>query len=848
MTPCDPRAEARIDELARQPDLLVASDYDGTLAPIVDDPAAAVPHREAVAALTMLASLPRTHVAVISGRALADLAGLTSLPGHVHLVGSHGSEFDPGFHSELPRDALVLRERIAEHLARIADRWEGVTLEHKPASVAMHYRMAGDENARRALAEVEAGPATLPGVHVKHGKAVVELCAIEPDKGAALNRIRRQTGARAVLFLGDDVTDEDAFVVLRECDLGVKIGAGDTAATARVATTEDACRLLARLAERRSHWLERESAVPIEHHALLSDLRTLALVTPGGRLTWMCAPRVDSSALFADLLGGEQAGHFTVRAEHAEPVSQTYRPDALVLETDWGGWKTTDLLDTSGGRGSQRAGRTDLIRRLTGHGEALVEFAPRLDFGRIPTRVAVREGGLVVEDTHDPIVLRSLGVTWTIEDRGPHQTAVARIPLSGEPVTLELRYGSGSLGPARIPLTRRIEETEQTWRRWCERLVVPARRPELVRHSALILKGLCHGPTGAILAAGTTSLPEEIGGIRNWDYRYCWLRDAAMAANSLVRLGSSHEAVDFLDWVAGVVESTESPERLHPLYTVAGQELGAEAEIGELGGYRLSRPVRVGNAASHQVQLDVFGPIVALVAELLEHDAPLSAEHWRLVEAMVLAVERRWTEPDHGIWEIRKARRHHVHSKVMSWMTVDRAVRVARDYAGQRVPGWERLRDQIRDDVLAHGYKPKCHAFTAAYDGDDLDAAALTIGLTGLLPPDDPRFVGTVEAVERTLRDGPTVYRYLADDGLPGTEGGFHLCAGWLIESYLLIGRTDDARDLFEAMCDLAGPTGLLSEEYLPSQRLALGNTPQAYSHLAVIDAALALDRAGAPA
>ena len=490
MTACDPRAEARIDELARQPDLLVASDYDGTLAPIVDDPADAVPHREAVAALTMLASLPRTHVAVISGRALADLAGLTSLPGHVHLVGSHGSEFDPGFHSELPRDALVLRERIAEHLARIAARWEGVTLEHKPASVAMHYRMANEENARRALAEVQAGPATLPGVHVKHGKQVVELCAIEPDKGSALNRIRRQTGARAVLFLGDDVTDEDAFAVLRDCDLGVKIGAGDTAATARVDTTEDACRLLARLAERRSDWLERASAVPIEHHALLSDMRTLALVTPGGRITWMCAPRVDSSALFADLLGGEQAGHFTVRAEHGEPRSQAYRPDAMVLETDWGEWKTTDLLDISGGRGSQRAGRTDLIRRLTGHGEAFVEFAPRLDFGRIPTRMAVHEGGLVVEDTHDPIVLRSLGVTWTIEERGPHQTAVARIPLSGEPVTLELRYGSGSLGPARIPLTRCIEETEQAWRRWCERLTVPSRRPELVRHSALILKAL----------------------------------------------------------------------------------------------------------------------------------------------------------------------------------------------------------------------------------------------------------------------------------------------------------------------------------------------------------------------
>lgn len=835
--------EQRIDEIATSPTLLVATDYDGTIAPIVDDPAKAEPHREALVALTMLAALPRTHVAVISGRSLADLVGLTQLPPRVHLVGSHGSEFEPGFHSDLPEAVRALRQRIGMELGAVASSRPGLVVEPKPASVALHYRKASPEDAEAALRRVEEGPAKLPGVHVKHGKKVVELCAVEPDKGAALETIRVRCGAQAVVFFGDDVTDEDAFVRLRGPDLGVKIGPGETAAAERVASTEDATRLLARLAERRAAWLESGPAVPIEHHAMLSDQRTVALVTPGGRVSWMCAPRADSSALFADLLGGEDAGHFTVRAD-GRPDAHAYDPDSMVLRTRWGGVTLTDLLDCSGSRPDQRAGRSDLIRIVEGRGTVRIEFAPRLDFGRIPTRITRREGGLVVEDTQDPVVLRAPGIEWEIVDRGRHQTALATVRVDGAPVELELRYGSGDLTPSKRSCLDRADLTAHYWKDWADRLELPPVRTDLVKRSALVLKALCHGPTGAILAAGTTSLPEQIGGVRNWDYRFCWLRDGAMSAASLVRLGSLGEAMDFLDWMVGVVERAESPDRLHPLYTVAGHEVGPEAEIGELAGYRRSAPVRVGNAAAHQVQLDVFGPIVALVDELLAHDAPLSAEHWRLVESMVLAVERRWNDPDHGIWEIRKARRHHVHSKVMNWMTLDRAVRIAARFLGQRRDNWAALRDRIRDDVLAHGFKPGVNAFTAAYDGEDLDAAALAVGLTGLLPPDDPRLVGTVEAVERVLRDGPTVYRYIADDGLPGQEGGFHICAAWLAEAYLLVGRRRDAEELFHAMCDLAGPTGLLSEEYLPSERLALGNTPQAYSHLAVIDVALALHRA----
>jgi GH15 family glucan-1,4-alpha-glucosidase len=297
----------------------------------------------------------------------------------------------------------------------------------------------------------------------------------------------------------------------------------------------------------------------------------------------------------------------------------------------------------------------------------------------------------------------------------------------------------------------------------------------------------------------------------------------------------------YLDWVLGILEHRDDPERLHPLYLVTGRHLPPEADIAELAGYAGSRPVRVGNAAERQVQLDVFGPIVDLIWLLSTEGAPLSGQHWQLVQAMVGAVEKRWQEPDHGIWEIRTNPRHHVHSKVMCWVTVDRAVRVAADFVDGAHHDWELLRDQIRDDVLERGWKKEVGAFTAAYDGTDVDASVLAVGLFGLVDADDERFLRTVEVVERDLREGPTVYRYRGDDGLPGTEGGFHLMTSWLIDAFLATGREADARELFAALTDCAGQTGLFSEEYDPENDRSLGNHPQAYSHLGLIHNALNL-------
>lgn len=832
-----------LHEVSRAPILLVASDYDGTLAPIVPDPAQARPNRESLVAIRELAALSQTHVAVISGRALRELDHLLGSPEHVHLVGSHGSEFDVDFATSLPEPASRLRSRVREDLAQIAARHEGFILEEKPASIAFHYRNVPEQQISGAIDAVLQGPALLDGVFTRHGKKVIELSVVPTNKGDALEKIRHRVGATAVVFLGDDVTDEDAFATLKGPDVGIKIAEGPTRAAHRIADPEVVSRVLARLYEMRAAWVAGARAVPIERHAMLSDQRTMALVTPEARIVWLCLPRLDSPALFAEVLDGPAAGYFAISApDGSRPLRQRYSAGSMILRTQWKDFTVTDFLDCSGGKFSQRAGRSDLVRLVEGRGRAVVEFAPRLDFGRGETRLTQRDGGLAVEETHDPIVLRAPGVKWTLIEEGRHHTARAELDLDQGPVTLALRFGTGSLREPMIPVHEQLRITDRYWASWASKLRLPPVEPKLVRRSALILKALCFGPTGGIAAAATTSLPEHLGGVRNWDYRFCWLRDAAMTAASLVKLGSESEGMHYLDWLLGLLRD-RSPERLQPLYTLTGDQLGPEAEIAEIPGYAGSRPVRVGNAAARQVQLDVFGPIVELIALLIERDAPLSAEHWRLVDAMVQAVSRRWREPDHGIWEIRKPSRHHIHSKVMCWVTIDRAVKIAHRYYDRERADWMQLRDEIAADILEHGFNRRLNAFTATYDSDEVDAATLYVGLTGFLKPDDPRFASTVDIVERELRDGPTVYRYRYDDGLPGTEGGFHICASWLVESYLLLGRVDEARELFKQMIALVGPTGLLSEQFDPRISRALGNHPQAYSHIGVIENAIALSK-----
>lgn len=834
----------QIDALARVPVLLVATDFDGTIAPIVQDPARAEADREALVALKALAAMPQTHVAIISGRSLSDLAGRTHDVDDAHLVGSHGSEFEADFPTPLLLETKALLDRLGAFLRGLVAETAGLALEEKPAAYALHYRNADAHASDAAIAAVFQGPAKWAGVHCQHGKKVIELSVVAMNKGTALNRIRQRVGATAVLFIGDDVTDEAAFATLGGPDVGIKIGPEESLARFRAEGTPDVARVLAALSERRSDWVAGSHATPIQQHSLLSDQRTIAMVDPRARVIWMCLPRIDSAAIFAELLGGPTAGFFEISPVCPDNApKQRYIGNTFMLETAWPSVRVTDYLDCGGGRPFQRAGRTDLIRVIEGSGRVRIVFAPRLDFGRIETRMAVVEGGIVVEGSIDAMVLHAPGLPWRLELEGRHQSAVAEFELPGEPVVIEFRYGTASLEPSSQPERQRRERSERFWSDWAATLSLPSFAREQVMRSALVLKALCYGPTGAIAAAGTTSLPEHAGGVRNWDYRFCWPRDAAMSAKALALLGTNGPALKLLDWLLGILDRSEPGTFLSPVYTITGGHLGPEGEVGELHGYRGSRPVRIGNAAAQQIQLDVFGPIVDLVAMLAKQGAALSSEHWRMVDSMVSAIEGRWQEPDHGIWEVRRPRKHHVHSRVMCWQAVDRAVTVA-SYLGRARTDWIELRDRIANDVLTHGWNPHVQSFCATYEDSEPDAGALAVGLSGMLPANDSRFLATIDFVERQLREGPTVFRYRYDDGLPGIEGGFHLCTTWLIEAYLLSGQHDQAISLFEQYVSLIGPTGLLSEQYEPRTGRALGNYPQAYSHLGLINAAISLEHA----
>ncbi|MGI5221801.1 trehalose-phosphatase [Nocardia sp. CA-290969] len=826
--------------VARVPRLLVASDYDGTLAPIVSDPSKAYPHGESVRALRALAGLSGTTAAVISGRALRDLAALSRLPVEVQLIGSHGSEFDVGFVHAIDNDARQLLREVVAAMNKIATENTGVAVEVKPASVALHVRNAAPEVGRRALDQARQGPASWVGVQVTEGKAVIELAVVPTDKGSALSTVRHQESASAAVFFGDDVTDEKAFRVLCGPDIGIKVGEGESLAKYRVDSTEAVSHALAFLLEERRTWLAGASAPPIERLSMLASPRSVALLTPDATVTWFCHPEPDSAAVFAHLLGGIDAGHFSITPQRPGlPLSQRYIDSTMTVETRWAKLSVVDYLPHD-----VDPARTDLTRVITGSAAAEVTFAPRPEFGQVPVSIEVERDGLRVWGTNDPVVLRSPGVAWEIHSDGVHDSATAVVDPSQGPIVLELRCGSKDLGPAATSEPERRRMAELYWSEWARTLDLPALKPDLMKRSALTLRGLVHAPSGSILAAATTSLPEDIGGVRNWDYRYCWLRDAALTASALVSLGSLGEAEQYLDWVHRVLETLPGPERLHPLYTIYGETLPPEAVIDQLPGYAGSRPVRVGNAANMQVQLDVFGPIVDLITTLAharekqgitDPRKVLPDADWELVHAMVSAVQRRWTEPDHGIWEIRGNPRHHVYSKVMGWLTVDRALTLAEKFDRPVDTDWVPLRETIAEEVKSKGWNDEVQSYTAAYDGTDLDAATLHIGLSGLIDPTDPRFAATVLATEAELRSGSTVYRYHHDDGLPGGEGGFHLCAAWLVEAYLLIGRRSDAEALFTQLVNVAGPTGLLSEEYDPVAERSLGNHPQAYSHLGLL-------------
>ena len=579
----------------------------------------------------------------------------------------------------------------------------------------------------------------------------------------------------------------------------------------------------------------------IEDYAFLSDTQTGALVSRDGCVDWLCLPRFDSPACFASLLGKKENGHwlFTPK-EKVDKVSRRYRGDTLILETE---------IETAGGAVRlidfmpPRGKNPDLVRIVEGlRGEVRMEMELiiRFEYGSIIPWVRKAHEGLEAIAGPDGLILRT-----PIETRGEDLTTVAEFTVKkGERLPFVLTWFASHEEPARaINPEHALRDTEKFWNAWAQQCHYSGPWKDAVKRSLITLKGLTYAPTGGLVAALTTSLPEGIGGVRNWDYRYCWLRDATFTLITLMRVGYRDEAKSWREWLLRAIAG--SGAQMQIMYGVHGERWLYEREIPWLSGYGNSRPVRVGNAASNQFQLDVFGEV--LLAMHQSHVAGLQTDEsdWRLQVQLMRFLESNWDQPDEGIWEVRGGRKHFTHSKMMAWVAFDRAVKLAqlcKCAAADNVERWKKIRDQIHAEVCERGYNIDKKAFTQFYGSDALDASLLMMPRVGFLPPSDERVRGTIEAVERELvRDG-LVLRYRTEeenvDGLPGGEGTFLACSFWLANSLHLIGRTEEAKALFERLLTLRNDLGLISEEYDPIGKRQLGNFPQAFTHLAMVNTA----------
>jgi len=577
----------------------------------------------------------------------------------------------------------------------------------------------------------------------------------------------------------------------------------------------------------------------IEDYALIGDLQTAALVERGGSVDWLCFPRFDSSSCFAALLGEPDHGRWLLAPVGDATSSRKYLHNTLVLETTW---ETPDgtvrVVDFMPPRGKA----PDIVRIVEGvEGSVRMrsELVIRFDYGHVVPWVRhVGDARLAVAGP-DALVFRT-----PAPSRGEHMQTVSEITVEeGERIPFVLTwYPSHEDPPERIDPEVALAETEAFWREWNERskLDFPDEWRDVIQRSLMVLKALTYAPTGGIVAAPTTSLPEHIGGVRNWDYRYCWLRDATLTLLALLNADYKEEARAWRQWLLRAVAG--DPADIQIMYGVGGQRRLPELELPWLPGYEGSAPVRIGNAASEQLQVDVFGEVMDALYQARVHGLAKEQPAWALQRALLAHLERIWREPDEGIWEIRGDRRHFVHSKVMAWVAFDRAVRTVEEHGlDGPVDRWRKLRAQIHAEVCERGFDESLGSFVQSYGSKDVDASLLLIPLVGFLPADDARVRGTIEAVERELlRDG-LLLRYRTHeqvDGLPPGEGVFLPCSFWLVDCYELLGRHDDAHALFDRLVGLANDVGLLAEEYDPAAKRQLGNFPQAFTHLALVNSA----------
>ncbi len=582
----------------------------------------------------------------------------------------------------------------------------------------------------------------------------------------------------------------------------------------------------------------------IEDYAIIGDCETAALVGRDGSIDWLCWPRFDSAACFCALLGSPENGRWAIApTSPSARITRRYRPDSLILETrcetDSGVAKLIDFMPP-------RGTRSDLIRIVIGERGSVAfatELVIRFGYGEIvPWVTRSEQGDLRAVAGPDTLLLRS-----SVALRGKNLKTVGEFTVgAGERAAFVLTYAPSHLpDPPAVDSFKLLQETEQFWREWSSTSKIDGPWTEAVKRSLITLKALTYAPTGGLVAAPTTSLPEQLGGPRNWDYRYCWLRDATWTLLAFMNTGYHEEARAWRDWLLRAVAG--SPNQMQIMYGLAGERRLMEHELPWLPGYEQSLPVRIGNDAHRQLQLDVYGELLDALHQARKGGLAPDESGWALQIAILAHLEQCWREPDHGIWEVRSEPEHFTYSKVMTWVAFDRAIKSAENFglAGP-IDRWRELRQMIHSEICTQGFDAELGSFVRSYGSTNVDASLLLLPTVGFLPPHDKRIIATINMIERTLVEDGLVRRYdtvRANDGLPAGEGMFLACSFWLVDAYVMLGRYDEATKLFERLLTLRNDLGLLSEQYDTELGRLVGNFPQAFSHLALVNSACNLSR-----
>jgi alpha,alpha-trehalase len=584
----------------------------------------------------------------------------------------------------------------------------------------------------------------------------------------------------------------------------------------------------------------------LEHYGIVGNLITTAHICSNGSIDWLCFPRVNSPSVFARLLDAGKGGHLGLKPVGKFESLQSYIPETNILETTFrtatGSIKLTDFMYPAGNGNETLHGLFRKITGIEGFVSCELSFMPRFNYARDIPRMETDNNGIKASGAKERLYLQT-GIQCRVDNNTARGEATYR---KGNEDWLVLSYNDDRKF-TNDQCRQLLIETETFWKNWVDRRTPSQIRydewEDIILRSGLALKLLINTRSGAIIAAPTTSLPEDLGGVRNWDYRFAWIRDGVFTIQALFHLGLHEELNKFREWIDSVISGAKTPGDLRPVYGIFPEDILTESTLEHFSGYKNSRPVRIGNNAAEQLQLDIIGELVNVLYESCQYGFAVPAEQWPLIRGLVDHLCGNWMKEDSGIWEVRGPRRHFVYSKMMCWVALDRALKTARKFHFPFPGGrWIQTRRDIRKTVLSEGYSEKMGSFRRSFGSDTVDATGLMTGIVGFLPSDDPRVVGTIDRImEKLVVDECLVYRYKEDDGLPGNDNPFLPCSFWLVKAFALCGRIEEAQNIFTKLLGYASPLGLFSEEVSPRTRCLLGNFPQAFSHLGLINSAIYL-------